>query len=218
LNERLERIFESPAQIKLGILFGSIVALFAAFYLLYYSEVSDSIDQLSAKLEGPKGLRAQIIEKEGIARNLDLYEKEVEMLDVQLKLALRELPDKREIYLFLDSISDKARNAGLDVPLFQPQPELKRDFYAEVPVQISVRGTFHQVATFFDEVGHLERIVNIDRFQMGQPWQEKERIQLTTNLTATTFRFLDESERPKIEEKQTGKTKRRGARPPKTGS
>jgi type IV pilus assembly protein PilO len=218
LNERLEKIFESPASVKLGILFGSIVLLFGAFYFFSYADVSDSIDQLNAKLEGPKGLRAQIIEKEGIARNLDLYEKEVETLDVQLKLALRELPDKREIYLFLDSISDKARNAGLDVPLFQPQPELKRDFYAEVPVQISVRGTFHQVATFFDEVGHLERIVNIDRFQMGQPWQEKERIQLTTNLTATTFRFLDESERPKLEEKPTSKTKRRRGRAAKADS
>jgi len=217
VNEKLERIFETSAQIKLGILGGSVAVLAGAYYFMFYSSVSTEIEELRAKLDGPKGLRTQVIEKEGIARNLDVYEKEVEILDDQLNLALRELPDKREIALFLDSISDKARNSGLEVPLFQPQPEQKREFYAEVPVQIAVRGTFHQVATFFDEVGHLERVVNIDRFSIGQPIPEKERIQLTTNLTATTFRFLEESERPKPEDEKTASKSRRKRKSPKGG-
>ena len=112
----------------------------------------------------------KVLDQEAIARNLDVYEHEVDMLDQQLAIALKELPDKREIHLFLDSISDVAKNSGLEVPLFEPQGEQKRDFYAEVPVQIAVRGTFNQVATFFDEVEtSLSGIVNIDKFEMAQP-------------------------------------------------
>lgn len=209
MNKRLEQVFESSAQTKLGILFGSIVVIAGIYYFTFYSPIAQRSEELDAKIEGPKGLRATVMEKEGIARNLDVYEKEVDELDEQLSIALKELPDKREIYLFLDSISDKARNSGLEVPLFQPQPEQKKDFYAEVPVQIAVRGTYHQMATFFDEVGHLERIVNIDNFIMGQPIHDKDKIQLTTSLTATTFRFLEESERPKPAEGDQAKGRRR---------
>jgi len=209
MNERLERIFESPANVKIGILGGTIALLVAAFYFAFYSPLADEIEELHVAVEGPAGLRAKVLEQEGIARNLDVYQREVEILDQQLAVALKELPDRREIHLFLDSISDQAKNSGLEVPLFEPQPEQKRDFYAEVPVMVAVRGTFNQVATFFDEVGHLERIVNIDKFEIAQPVIDKDRIQLTTALTATTFRFLEESERPKLEEADKAKSRRK---------
>ena len=209
MNERLERLFESSPQTKLGILFGTITLLSALYYTSFYMGVADEIGRLKADIEGPQGLHSKVFEKEAIARNLDVYEQEVELLDEQLALALKELPDKRDIHLFLDTISDKARNSGLEVPLFQPQAEQKKDFYAEVPVQLTVRGSFHQVATFFDEVGHLERIVNIEQFALTQPVTGSEQVQLTTNLIATTFRFLDESERPKPEEKEGSGAKSR---------
>jgi type IV pilus assembly protein PilO len=210
MNEKLEKIFESTPQTKLGILFGSLGLICALYYFSFYMPEADEMEEVTAAIEGPQGLRAKVFEKEAIARNLDAYEREVEVLDQQLAVALKELPDKREIYLFLDSISDKAKNSGLEVPLFQPQNEQKRDFYAEVPVQIAVRGTFNQVATFFDEVGHLERIVNVDKFSITQPVFENDKVELTTNLTATTFRFLEESERPKPDERDgAAKTRRK---------
>ena len=209
MNPKLEIVFESSPQIKLGILFGTLALICGIYYFSFYMAEAAETEEVTAAIDGPQGLRAKVFEKEAIARNLDSYEREVEVLDQQLSVALKELPDKREIYLFLDSISDKARNAGLEVPLFQPQPEQKKDFYAEVPVQIAVRGTFNQVATFFDEVGHLERIVNVDKFAISQPVFENKDVQLTTNLTATTFRFLEESERPKAEDQDAVAKSRR---------
>ena len=209
MNQKLEKVFESSPQIKLGILFGTLAIICSVYYFSFYMAESEAIDETVAAIDGPQGLRAKVFEKEAIARNLDSYEREVEVLDQQLVVALRELPDKREIDLFLDSISDKARNSGLEVPLFQPQPEQKKDFYAEVPVQIAVRGSFNQVATFFDEVGHLERIVNVDRFAIAQPVFDSGQVQLTTNLTATTFRFFEESERPKPDEQDAATKSRR---------
>lgn len=209
MNQKLEKVFESSPQIKLGILAGTLGLICGVYYFSFYLAEATEVEEMTTAIEGPQGLRSKVFEKEAIARNLDSYEREVEVLDQQLTIALKELPDKREIYLFLDSISDKARNSGLEVPLFQPQPEQKRDFYAEVPVQIAVRGTFNQVATFFDEVGHLERIVNVDRFAISQPVFENGQVQLTTNLTATTFRFLEESERPKPDDQDAAAKSRR---------
>ena len=66
-------------------------------------------------------------------------------------------------------MSALAKDSGLDVKLFKTSLEQKRDFYAEVPVQISLGGTYHQLASFFDAVGHLTRIVNISNVSIGSP-------------------------------------------------
>jgi type IV pilus assembly protein PilO len=125
-----------------------------------------------------------------------------------LKKALAELPDNKEIPQLLEKVADKAKDAGLDVRLFVPKAEQRKDFYAEVPVQIEVGGGYHQVATFFDEVSHLERIVNINEFSMSDPERTDSGLVLKTSLVATSFRFLDESERPK-EDTATGKHRRK---------
>ena len=76
-----------------------------------------------------------------------------------------------------------------------------KDFYAEVPVSIAVDGTYHQVATFFDEVGHLSRIVNINQITMKEPVVGDAQVQVKVGCTATTFRYLDEAERAAAAEK-----------------
>lgn len=209
MNEKLENILEMPAPTKAGILAGTLLLIIGVYWLYFFRSVHEELSTLKETIEGPQGLQAKISQKEGIARNLQAYQKEVELLDVELKKALSELPDKREIDQLLSSISDKARDSGLEVPLFKPQTEQKRDFYAEVPVEIEVQGSYHQVATFFDEVGHLERIVNIDQFLMSEPVIEEENAMLRTALTATTFRFLEESERPELDPEKKDKKRRR---------
>ena len=77
----------------------------------------------------------------------------------------------------------------------KPSGDRKRGFYAEVPVNIEVEGTYHQVATFFDELGRMDRIVNVGEFDMQNPVVAEESIVLNTSVVATTFRFLSEAER-----------------------
>lgn len=209
MNEKLEQIFELPGRTKVGILIGSLAVLGAGYWFLFSASDRQELTKLAEQIDGDKGLRARISQKEGIVRNLPKYKEEVEKLDQELAKALRELPDKREIYLLLDTVSDKARDSGLEVPLFRPQSEQKKDFYAEVPVEIEVRGTYHQVATFFDEVGQLERIVNVDDFGMAEPSINEKEVNIRVALVATTFRFIEESERPQNEEGSGKKGKKR---------
>ena len=164
---------------------------------MFYSPVEAELAELNTNIES---LNTQIREKISIAANLEKFEKEVERLDVELKTALKELPDKKEIEQLLDKISDKARDTGLEISLFKPLGENVKDFYAEIPVQIEVGGTYHQIASFFDEVSHLPRIVNVQIYSMGKPKQTDKGVMLDTSLLATSFRFLDESERGGAEE------------------
>ena len=76
-----------------------------------------------------------------------------------------------------------------------------------MPVEIEVLGTYHQLATFFDEVAHLSRVVNVDDFSMDKPEVTSDGMMLKTQVIMTSFRFLDESERPSLE--KDGKKKRR---------
>ena len=82
-----------------------------------------------------------------------------------------------------------------------------RDFYAEVPVELKVKGTYHELASFFDEIAHLNRVVNVQDFTMDKPKMSDEGMLLDTTVVVTSFRFLDESERPDNEKK--GKKRRR---------
>jgi len=210
VKEHVNRILELPLQHRLAILIGSMALIIGFYWLYFYSPVSEEVSKLDNEINGKKGLRVQIRQEQNIAQNLERYQQEVKLLDIELKKALEQLPDKKEIHLLLSKVSDKAADAGLEIRLFKPNQEEKRDFYAVVPVEMEVIGTYHQVATFFDEVGHLERIVNLDNFSATEPEITDERISLKTSVIASTFRFLDESERPKPEDQQV-KGRRRAA-------
>jgi type IV pilus assembly protein PilO len=211
VNEQLTRLFELPIGVKIGVVAGLILAIGGGFYFGFYSGLLEEELALKAAIEGPKGLKTQVRELQALANNLAKIEEEVANLDVELEKAMNELPDKKAIGVLLSRISGKARDAGLEILLFKPQAEAKKDFYAEVPVDIEVSGSYHQVATFFDEVGNMERIVNIDRINMTDPERTEDRMTLKTKFVATTFRFLEESERPKPDREKEGRRHKRKA-------
>ena len=207
MKEKIDQFFELPFPARLGIMGGVLLVLGLGYYFIICRDTVTAMDESAQAIDAAN---AEIREKSAIVRNLSRFTEEVKKLDVELGKALRELPDKKEIDSLLAKVSDKARDAGLDIRLFQPRAEQRKDFYAEVPVDIEVVGSYHQVATFFDEVGHLERVVNLDQFRLFEPKvTDDEQMSLRTAVIATSFRFLDESERPKADEKGEGKKKRR---------
>ncbi|MCB0343557.1 MAG: type 4a pilus biogenesis protein PilO [Bdellovibrionales bacterium] len=211
MNENVEAVLEMPLLHKAAALIGMVVIILGGYWGLFYSGSAAELEKISKKVEGPNGLRFQVAQQRGIAANLDQYTEEVEKLEIELKKALLELPDKQEIDSLLAKVSSVGQDAGLEIRLFKPKDEAKKDYYAEVPVEMEVYGSFHQVATFFDEVGHLDRIVNLDNFSMDNPERSKDQITLRTTVVATTFRFLDEAERPKKQDEQNNRRRRRGA-------
>jgi type IV pilus assembly protein PilO len=164
---------------------------------------STEMESLSDELERLKGVREDILKMRSQA----------DQLRVKMERARRELPDRREIPGLLSAISERAKDAGLEVRLFQTREEVLGEFYAEVPVQLVVQGSFHEVAGFFDEVTRLDRIVTVSELSMksaesagisqrksGMPNEKMDGSsskldqQTVTGCTLTTFRQLSEGE------------------------
>ena len=197
MNELLDNILERPGVQKVGILGVTIILIVALYYSFLYGPRADEIAKLADSVEIA---RNEKMVKTQRSANLARLRKDLRQLDVELKMAVAQLPDKREIAELLSGISAKAQQVGLDVLLFRPRPETFQDFYAEVPVDIIVKGSFHNTVSFFDEVGRLNRLVNIDNIGFKNPTAAGDNILLETTSVATAFRFLDEAERKKVAE------------------
>ena len=157
-------------------------------YLLYLPKM----DELQG-LRGRNGqLQAKLQEDRRIADNLPRFKAEYEKMQEQLGKALTELPNQKEIPALLTSIAAMAKDNGLDVLRFQPGNESPKGFYAEVPVQLKLAGSFHQTAMFFNAVADLSRIVNINNLTLGSPRTNGGVTTLSVDCLATTFRFLEE--------------------------
>ena len=113
-------------------------------------------------------------------------------MDAQFQEALKLLPNTKEIPSLLKSITQLGTDSQLEFLLFSPQRERPQDFFMEIPVSIEVKGSYHNVAVFFDKVGQMERIVNILNVSMT-PVKERATI-LTTRCDAVTYRFKGEAD------------------------
>lgn len=199
MKAALENILDRPKNQKLGILAGSIVLILAAYYFYLYSPQADQVAQLSESVEAARNEKGI---KEKRASNLPKFQKELRELDVRLKEAIAQLPSKKEIANLLTSVATTAQESGLDILLFRPRAENYKDFYAEIPVDINIRGTYHNVITFFDGVGRLKRLVNIANIGSKNPKMSGDQVILDFTTTATTYRFLEDAERKKIAEEK----------------
>jgi len=138
--------------------------------------------------------------KQQKAANLPRLKKDIQLLEMELTKAIAQLPNKKEVADLLRTISAKASQSGLDILLFRPRAETFQEFYAEVPVDITVKGSFHNTVGFFDEVGRLNRLVNIDSIGFKNPTVTGDNVILETTSVATAFRFLNDAERKKVAE------------------
>lgn len=197
MNQLLENILERPTIQKIGILVATVILVSALYYSFVYSPRSDEMAKLADSVEIARNEKNA---KQLKAANLARLRRDIEQLEMQLKKAVAELPNQKQIAALLVNISAKAQQAGLDVLLFRPRAENFQEFYAEVPVDITVKGNFHNTVSFFDEVGRLNRLVNIDNIGFKNPTISGDRVILETTSVATAFRFLDDAERKQVAE------------------
>ena len=196
MSQILDSFMDKPLGLRIGVWVGSLCLFGFLFWQYFYSDLAKELGELEEKVAK---LEVEVNTEQRKASNLKKLREAVKDLEVKLAGVLRELPDKREIPDLLNSISGLARNSGLAVLRFKPGVESFREFYAEVPIDIEVRGTYHQVATFFDEVAQLSRIVNISDIVIQKPEVDPDQgVLAQTTCKATTFRYLDDAERAKI--------------------
>jgi len=174
----------------LGLVAGGIIGLYVYSFFL---PARETLDQLSSQqLE----LQRKLNEVRSIAANLPAFQARLTELEVELKTALRQLPNSKELPGLLTDISSRGKNAGLEFRAFRPKDEIPRDFYAEVPIEIEFTGSFHEIARFFDDVSKLPRIVNVSDLKVEIEKESPLSTRLVVKGNATTFRFLEQSLAP----------------------
>lgn len=195
MNDLVERFFGLTARMRLAAYVGGALLLGLIYWNFFYSPMSTTLRDRTARLED---LEAQHAKKTRMAAQLESLRKEVKELDAKLKEAIAQLPDQKEIPDLLSTVSSLGRESGLEIILFRQRPEVLQDFYAEVPVEMLMRGTYVQLTEFFGKVGKLNRIVNVKDIAMKSPAVSEGRVVLSTSCSAVTFRFLSEDERARI--------------------
>lgn len=191
MDARIEKLLKLPNRQKIALLAAILVVEGAALYWGLYAPRQKELTDLRGKFER---LQTEVQEKTRIANNLPKLKKEYQQLQKDLESALTELPNQKEIPSLLTGITSVGKGAGLDFLLFRPKGEVPKDFYAEVPVDISVSGSFYGVANFFTAVGNLPRIVNITNVSFTDIKPVGGKTTVKVNCLATTFRFIEKKE------------------------
>ena len=195
MNDFLENLENLEPSRKIAIAIGVPLLVLFGYYFLVVSPRLMRTEQLSTHIEEMQQERDK---KKFEAEQMPERQKEVDALDKQLKFALTRLPDEKEIPELLSAVSNLGKDSGLDILVFRQKPEAYQEFYAEVPVEMQVRGSYHQVAVFLDQVGKLDRIVNVSDLSMKEPKVVDDAIIVQAGAQVTTFRFLSEAERERL--------------------
>lgn len=176
----------------------AIVLLVGGFTYFAYLPKHKEIVKLETEY---KKLAQKLDRAKKTAKQLNYYRSKMKAAEAQFNIVMKALPEKEEIPTLLNGISQAARDAGLDITKFQPNPEIAKEFYAEVPITINVAGNYHNVAMFFDKISKLPRIVTIDALKL---LPDKEGDTLSTSCTAVTYKFIEP-----VEKKPAGKKKKK---------
>jgi type IV pilus assembly protein PilO len=185
--------FEKIERIKTGhriLIFVGTIALLTGLFV--WLVVWPRTSEIAQKRQEIQGLDQKIYQARIRAKDLPKFEAELKEVNAQFQEALRLLPNEREIPSLLRNITEVGTEAHLEFRYFSPQKERAKEFYYEIPVAIEVSGSYHNVASFFDAVGRMERIVNILDVSM-KPVKERS-TQLITKCTAVTYRFKGDSD------------------------
>jgi type IV pilus assembly protein PilO len=191
MDPRLQKILKLPNKQKVALLALILLAEGAGLFFGLHQPKLKQLKEVQGKLDG---LRTQVADTKKIADNLPRFKSEYAQLQKELESALTELPNQKEIPSLLTTITAAGKGAGLDFLIFRPKAEEPKDFYAAVPVDITVAGTYYSVANFFVAVAKLPRIVNITNVTFPEIKNAGGRTFVKVSCLATTFRFLDKKE------------------------
>jgi type IV pilus assembly protein PilO len=200
----IDSILKLPTPKKVLILIAILCTMAGLYFYLFFSPRQEELMTLRGKLEkSTKDLN----ENTAIKRDLDRFREQEKRLNQELMEALKQLPNEKEIPEILKNITSLGKESNLEFTLFKPKPEEPQQFYAKVPIELVVLGSYHNTGIFFDKVSKLARIINVVDFNMTRAKDIKGKGE-TENLVKTsclvnTYRFIEKKNEEKKSEKKT---------------
>jgi type IV pilus assembly protein PilO len=176
-----------PLPAKVGIGIGVTVITALTYWIIFYGAVAQKI---------------QVTRNQGVALGSELAsvkQAQASYFADRDELALRQqrqrelnkvLPETTEQAAFLSAIQQVSNVSGVDLKAWQPLEERPEAFFAKVPMRLEMTGRFHQIAKFAYEIGKLDRIINVENIQLGQPTKQGEDVIMSARCLATTFHMI----------------------------
>jgi type IV pilus assembly protein PilO len=171
------------AKIGVGALFVALIGV--AYFVVFYGDLASSI---TAEQNTEKGLRDSLKD----ARQAEFaYQQDLTELSQRTqnqRELVKILPTETEYPAFLSALQNVANVAGVGLTAWAPMPEAPEQFYSRVPMKVTLRGRYHQIAKFFHGVGQLDRVINMENISLTDPKSEGEDVVLRVEALATAFR------------------------------
>ncbi|HSO83226.1 type 4a pilus biogenesis protein PilO [Thiocapsa sp.] len=187
----LNSVGEWPIAVKAVVILLACIALGGA---VFYFDTQEQLSRLDRAEATEPDLRASFETKQRKAANLDEYRQQIEEMKESFGAMLRQLPNRTEVASLLVDVSQTGLAAGLEFELFQPGSEQLKDFYAELPIQIRVTGSYHDFGRFVSGLASLPRIVTVHDTKISDAGGTtgSGAVQLSLQATVKTYRYFDE--------------------------
>ena len=188
-DEKLEQLAKIPKTIRLAAVCTLLVSMVAGYWYVSYKPIRDARKELVVKAQE---LQRKLNNARSVAGNVPGFKAEVAELERDLDLALKQLPNRKQFEDLLQDISTAGKKVGVTIKSIDRDQEVQRNFYAEVPFELEIEGTYHDLARFFEMVANLPRIVNVGALQINIASESSVSTRLKVSGKATTFRFLSD--------------------------
>lgn len=183
----LEQFYKQPISIKIALLAFLLIIIGVVEFQMFYVPLNEELKNLESQTNK---LRVELAESQAIADNLPRFREEVAILNEELKRALELLPDQADVQGLYRQLSNEAKKTNVDLIQFRPSGKSDHGFYSGLNMDIQFKGTFHDIAIFIDQIGKLNRIVNISNLNFAQVIRlENSKVELEVSAKATTFMF-----------------------------
>ena len=179
-----------PLAPRVAVLLGLFVLLLVGGWWFWWSE---QLETLTQRQQDELKLKEEFVAKKSQAVNLDLYVQQLNEIDRSFGTLLKQLPSKSEVESLLVEINQSGMGRGLQFELFKPGQENVKDFYAELPINVRLTGSYHDFGAFAGDIGRLSRIVTLNDMSITGNPQSKDGT-LVLDAVTKTFRYLDEEE------------------------
>ena len=199
----MDSIYKLSTPKKVLILVAILCVTVGLYLYVFFIPRQDELNIARGELSK---LTKELNESRAITRDLQKFKDQVIKLNEELKNALTQLPNEKEIPEILKTISSLGKESNLEFTLFRPKPEVPQQFYAQVPIELVALGSYHNIGIFFDKVSKLPRIINVVDFNMMRAKDIKGRseteILVKTSCMINTYRFIEKKSEEKKSEKK----------------
>lgn len=180
-----------PMPMKAIAVVAVIIGVLSLHYVFF---IKDEIKVLNIAEQEEQGLKQQLKTLHARAVNLPAYREQMKVMERRFGVMLRKLPSATEMPELLEDISRTGHTSGLSIVAIQPNQEIEKEFYVELPIEIKVSGNYHQIGSFISQVANLPRIVTLHNFEMNL----EEQTPLNMKISAKIYHY-SESESGSLE-------------------